>query len=297
MKPLFCDTAHHRIIPPKFLFNVNIKTEKGITINCGVPKCKGKVKFKPEVKMETKEELIEKILKLQPSFHKQENPSIKKFGQYCCGIGEGWDWFDRNATYLDRVTGEAKKSFSETLRNPEFSFLQDASVEELQNTLEVLLREEKIMDHDDFLEKYCIEHNITKEEFIKTQRVERIAEFFGIGTTAIYNQLREETKLSNVHTKKAYKFMSEGLPYYDLNELLRLLCIELANYNLICRFTVCWSIDSDKLSQNLECVCNGKHYLTMMSGIEGVNSILNQIGFEKRLSQPKDFNILVVWKN
>lgn len=21
MKPLFCDTAHHRIIPPKFLFN------------------------------------------------------------------------------------------------------------------------------------------------------------------------------------------------------------------------------------------------------------------------------------
>jgi len=35
----------------------------------------------------------------------------------------------------------------------------------------------------------------------------------------------------------------------------------------------------------------------MMSGIEGVNSILNQIGFEKRLSQPKDFNILVVWKN
>ena len=48
MKPLFCNTAHHRIIPPKFLFNANIKTEKGITIKCGVPNCKGKVKFKPD---------------------------------------------------------------------------------------------------------------------------------------------------------------------------------------------------------------------------------------------------------
>ncbi len=46
MKPLFCNTAKHRIIPPKFLFQVNIKTENGITLKCGVPGCKGKVKFK-----------------------------------------------------------------------------------------------------------------------------------------------------------------------------------------------------------------------------------------------------------
>jgi len=50
MKPLFCNTAKHRVIPPKWLFNSNIKSEKGITINCGVHGCKGKVKFKPEVK-------------------------------------------------------------------------------------------------------------------------------------------------------------------------------------------------------------------------------------------------------
>ena len=52
MKPLFCNTAHHRIIPPKWLFNANIKTEKGITIQCGVQGCKGKVKIKPEIKPE-----------------------------------------------------------------------------------------------------------------------------------------------------------------------------------------------------------------------------------------------------
>jgi hypothetical protein len=52
MKPLFCNTAHHRIVPPKFLLSANIKAEKGITIKCGVPGCKGKVKFKPEPKEE-----------------------------------------------------------------------------------------------------------------------------------------------------------------------------------------------------------------------------------------------------
>lgn len=44
MKPLFCNTGHHRVIAPKWIENV--KSEKGITINCGVPKCKGKVKIK-----------------------------------------------------------------------------------------------------------------------------------------------------------------------------------------------------------------------------------------------------------
>jgi len=56
MKLLFCPNCHTRIIPPKFLFNANIKTEKGITIKCGVPNCKGKVKFKPEVKEELQHE-------------------------------------------------------------------------------------------------------------------------------------------------------------------------------------------------------------------------------------------------
>ena len=49
-KFLFCPKCHTRIIPPKFLFNANIKTEKGITIQCGVPKCGGKVKIKQEIK-------------------------------------------------------------------------------------------------------------------------------------------------------------------------------------------------------------------------------------------------------
>ena len=51
----FCPNCHTRIIPPKFLFQANIKTEKGITIQCGVKGCKGKVKFKPE----PKEEVVE----------------------------------------------------------------------------------------------------------------------------------------------------------------------------------------------------------------------------------------------
>ncbi len=45
---MFCPKCHRKIVPPNWLFNANIKTEKGITINCGVPGCKGKVKFKPK---------------------------------------------------------------------------------------------------------------------------------------------------------------------------------------------------------------------------------------------------------
>jgi hypothetical protein len=51
MKLLFCPKCHTRIIPPKWILNVNAL--KGVTINCGVPKCKGKVKFKPEIKNDT----------------------------------------------------------------------------------------------------------------------------------------------------------------------------------------------------------------------------------------------------
>lgn len=52
MKPLFCNTAKHYIRIPRYLLTGNIKVEKGITIKCGVPGCKGKVNFKPEVKEE-----------------------------------------------------------------------------------------------------------------------------------------------------------------------------------------------------------------------------------------------------
>lgn len=47
MKLLFCNKCHKRIIPPKFLFQDNIKAENAITIKCGDPKCSGKAKYKP----------------------------------------------------------------------------------------------------------------------------------------------------------------------------------------------------------------------------------------------------------
>lgn len=135
------------------------------------------------------------------------------------------------------------------------------------------------------------------EKSTRTLNIEKIAEFFGIGTTAIYNQLREETKTSNLHVKKAYSNLRDGLPYYDMNELLRLLCIELSKSGYLCRFTTCWNIDSDgKIKQSLDCVCNGVKYFSLHSGIDGINDILQQIGFEKRLSEPKNFINLVVWK-
>lgn len=135
-----------------------------------------------------------------------------------------------------------------------------------------------------------------EEKSIKTQRVEKLAEFFGIGTTAIYNQLREETKLSNVHTKKAYYNLCNGLPWYDMNELLRLLCIDLSEWNYLCRFTCCWNIDSDgKIKQSLDCVCNGKVYFSLKSGVDGINDILQQIGMIYKINEPKTFTNLKVW--
>jgi hypothetical protein len=52
IKIYFCPKCHRKIEPPKWLFNANIKTEKGITIQCGYKdrkgQCSGKVKFKPD---------------------------------------------------------------------------------------------------------------------------------------------------------------------------------------------------------------------------------------------------------
>ena len=52
MKFLFCLKCHRRIIPPKWIMNSNIKSEGGITLQCGYKdmkgQCKGKVKFKPK---------------------------------------------------------------------------------------------------------------------------------------------------------------------------------------------------------------------------------------------------------
>lgn len=134
------------------------------------------------------------------------------------------------------------------------------------------------------------------EKSTRTLNIEKIAEFFGIGTTAIYNQLREETKTSNLHVKKAFEYISNGLPYYDMNELLRLLCIDLSEWNYLCRFTCCWNIDSDgKIKQSLDCVCNGVKYFSLHSGIDGINDILQQIGMIYKLNEPKTFTNLKVW--
>jgi hypothetical protein len=126
--------------------------------------------------------------------------------------------------------------------------------------------------------------------------IENLQEFFQLSRQIIYLQLKQETKLSNLHIKKAFWEMQNGLPYYDMNKILREVSIELADNDLICRFTLCYSISDGATTQNLECICNGKHYLTMMQGIEGINSILNQIGFEKRLEEPRNIYNLVVWK-
>ena len=65
----------------------------------------------------------------------------------------------------------------------------------------------------------------------KTQRtlhIERIAEFFLLQPETVEKKLKEETKVSNIHVKKAYSNLCNGLPYYDMNEILRELAIEIA---------------------------------------------------------------------
>lgn len=134
------------------------------------------------------------------------------------------------------------------------------------------------------------------ERTTRTINIEKIAEFFLLEFKTVEKQLTDETKLSNIHIKKAFEYISNGLPYYDMNELLRLLCIDLSQWNYLCRFTCCWNIDSDgKIKQSLDCVCNGKVYFSLKSGIDGINDILQQIGMIYKLNEPKTFTNLKVW--
>lgn len=100
----------------------------------------------------TKEELVKKILSIDPPvdlvtehFDHEENGVIVKakknllsrYGQYYLGIGEGWDWFDRDKTYLNRATGKIEKSFNDTLQEGH-TFVQDATIEELEELLKYM---------------------------------------------------------------------------------------------------------------------------------------------------------------
>lgn len=141
------------------------------------------------------------------------------------------------------------------------------------------------------------------EKSIRTLNIEKIAEFFLLEFKTVEKKLKEETKVSNMHVKKAYSNLCNGLPYYDMNAILYELCKELSELqNLNCRFICEWEIreyepNKFKTTQGIDCWCNGKHHFTKRSGIDGINDILNQIGFEgDRLEEPKDFNNLVVWK-
>lgn len=135
-----------------------------------------------------------------------------------------------------------------------------------------------------------------KEKLNKTEIMQKLADYLQVTFRTIQNHLSEDVNYTNLHTKKMFWEIQNGLPYYDLNELLIMLCIELSNLNYLCRFTPCYSIDSDgKTTQNLECICNGKKLFSLRAGVDGINDILQQIGFEKRLSEPKTFLQLLVW--
>ena len=139
----------------------------------------------------------------------------------------------------------------------------------------------------------------------KTQRtlnIERIAEFFLLQPETVEKKLNEETKTSNMHVKKALENISNGLPYYDMNAILYEVCKEVSKmsnhtYRFICSWSVIeYDINYSKRTQSLECWTDGKQYFTKRSGIDGINDILNQIGFEGyRLQEPKNFLELVVW--
>jgi len=136
------------------------------------------------------------------------------------------------------------------------------------------------------------------EKTTRTQHLEKIATFFDVTKRTVEKQLKEETKLSNLHTKKAFWCLENGLSHYDMNEILREVTIELSEKtNLIFRFLLIWNIGYDgKTKQELQCICNGAEYNTKTSGIEGINSILEQIGLNSRLEEPTNIFNLVVWK-
>lgn len=142
------------------------------------------------------------------------------------------------------------------------------------------------------------------EKSTRTLNIERIAQFFLLEFKTVEKKLKEETKLSNIHIKKAFEYISNGLPYYDMNAILYELCKELSELqNLNCRFICEWEIreyepNKFRTTQGIDCWCNGKQYFTKKSGIEGINDILNQIGFEgDRLQEPENFLELIIWKS
>lgn len=135
-----------------------------------------------------------------------------------------------------------------------------------------------------------------RKKLNKTEIMQKLANFLQVKFRTIQNHLFDDVNYYNLHTKKMFWEIQQGLPYYDMNKILREVSIEVAETNNICRFILCYNTIEGKTTQQLECVCNGKLYFTKISGIEGINSILEQIGFEKRLEEPKDYINLVVWK-
>lgn len=141
------------------------------------------------------------------------------------------------------------------------------------------------------------------EKSTRTLNIERIAEFFLLEFKTVEKKLKEETKVSNIHVKKAYSNLCNGLPCYDMNAILYEVCKEVSKmsnhtYRFICSWSVIeYDINYSKMTQSLECWSDGKQYFTKHSGIEGINTILEQLGFDKRLSEPKNFLELVVWKS
>jgi hypothetical protein len=85
----------------------------------------------------TKEELIEKLKPLYPfkGNSVDEQPFIT-FGQYYTGVGDVWDWFDKDATF--ERDGIVQKRFVSPLRGKGHRFIQDASEEELQNLIDLI---------------------------------------------------------------------------------------------------------------------------------------------------------------
>lgn len=86
---------------------------------------------------DVKTELIAKVLSGYPDMRDMDKEPIKTFGQFSCGIYDGWDWFDRNATCMGR-DGKVGPKFGPVLRFGGHKFLQDATVEELEALIKVI---------------------------------------------------------------------------------------------------------------------------------------------------------------
>jgi hypothetical protein len=136
------------------------------------------------------------------------------------------------------------------------------------------------------------------EKTTRTQHIEKIATFFDLEKRTVELKLKEETKISNIYIKKAFWSLENGLPHYDMNEIIREVSIEIAELtDKVCRFMLVYNTDYDSnTKQSLECMCNGKNYFTKRSGVEGINDILFQIGVAIELYEPITIFNLVVWK-